>query len=146
MSLGNKHHIAIFEDGEGKLSEEVVSFFEASERIANHQPIINSHNDAGHPLKFTLKQNDYFVFPADDFDPSEVDLLNHENYALISPNLFRVQKLTDGDYFFRHHLETTVESDRRTLNKLWKRISSRGLMGVKKVQVSRLGEIVKVGE
>ena len=146
VSLGNNHHIAIFEDGEGKLSEEVVSFFEASERIANHQPIINSHNDAGHPLKFTLKQNDYFVFPADDFDPSEVDLLNHENYALISPNLFRVQKLTDGDYFFRHHLETTVESDRRTLNKLWKRISSRGLMGVKKVQVSRLGEIVKVGE
>ena len=40
-----------------------------------------------------MKQNEMFVFPSKDFDPTEVDLLNPENYELISRNLFRVQKL-----------------------------------------------------
>lgn len=146
VSLGNNHHVAIFEDEEENLSEEVVSFFEASQRIADGQPIINSHNEDGHPLKFTLKQNEYFVFPSDDFDPGEINLKDPKNLRYISPNLYRVQKFTHGDYFFRHHLETTVENDRNTLNTLWKRIGIRGLKGAIKIQINRLGEVVKVGE
>lgn len=146
VSLGNNHHVAIFEDSEGNLSEEVVSFFEAAHRIAEDQPIINSHNEAGHPLKFTLKQNEYFVFPSDNFDPNEVDLQDPKNLKVISPNLFRVQKFTNGDYFFRHHLETNVENNKKTLNTSWKRLGLRGLKEALKITINRLGEVIKVGE
>jgi CRISPR-associated endonuclease Csn1 len=147
VSLGNNHHVAIFEDEDGNLSEEVVSFFEASQRIADDQPVINSHNEEGHPLKFTLKQNEYFVFPSDDFNPSEVDLKDPKNLSLISPNLFRVQKIAKKNYMFRHHLETTVETPKELNGVNYKLIASEArLMDIKKVQINRLGEIVKVGE
>jgi CRISPR-associated endonuclease Csn1 len=35
--------------------------------------------------------------------------MNPDNYALISKNLYRVQKFSVKDYYFRHHLETTVD-------------------------------------
>lgn len=58
-----------------------------------------------------MKQNEYFVFPNEKtgFNPKEIDLMNPDNYALISPNLFRVQAITSKDYMFRNHLETMVE-------------------------------------
>jgi hypothetical protein len=56
-----------------------------------------------------MKQNEYFVFPSADFNPFEIDLLDSKNNRLISPNLFRVQKIATKNYFFRHHLETNVE-------------------------------------
>jgi CRISPR-associated endonuclease Csn1 len=34
-------------------------------------------------------------------------------YHKISENLYRVQKITAGDYFFRHHLETRLEKDNK---------------------------------
>ena len=61
--------------------------------------------------KITMKQNEYFVFPNEKagFNPKEEDLLNPENYAMISPNLFRVQKFSYKNYVFRHHLETSIK-------------------------------------
>lgn len=147
VSLGNNHHVAIFEDEEGNLSEEVVSFSEASQRIVDGQPIINSHNEEGHPLKFTLKQNEYFVFPSDDFDPGEIDLKDPKNLSLISPNLFRVQKIATKNYMFRHHIETSVETPKNLNKTTYINIRSvPPLASVIKVQINRLGEIVKVGE
>ena len=47
-----------------------------------------------------MKQNEYFVFPNEKtgFNPMEIDLLDPNNYAVISPNLFRVQKIGSNDY------------------------------------------------
>jgi CRISPR-associated endonuclease Csn1 len=47
-----------------------------------------------------MKQNEYFVFPNEQtgFNPQEIDLMNPENYHLISPNLFRVQKIASKNY------------------------------------------------
>ena len=56
-----------------------------------------------------MKQNEYFVFPDKDFKPNEIDLMKSENYSDVSPHLFRVQKLSSKDYWFRHHLDTTVD-------------------------------------
>lgn len=39
------------------------------------------------------------------------EALRNEDYAMLSKYLYRVQKMTKGDYFFRHHLETTVNDD-----------------------------------
>ncbi|MEZ4916216.1 MAG: hypothetical protein R2836_04450 [Chitinophagales bacterium] len=35
-----------------------------------------------------------FVFPTEDFNPAEIDLLNPNNAHLISPHLYRVQTLS----------------------------------------------------
>ena len=98
---------------------------------------------------FSMKQNEYFVFPNEKtgFDPKEIDLLNPENYALISPNLFRVQKIASKDYVFRHHLETVV-ADRKELQEItWKRISSLSILNrIIKVRVNHIGQIVMIGE
>ena len=97
-----------------------------------------------------MKQNEYFVFPNEKtgFNPKEVDLLNPENYAMISPNLFRVQKFTYKNYVFRHHLETTIKDTSSSLKGIiWTDFrSSKGLDKIVKVRVDHIGQIVSLGE
>ena len=96
-----------------------------------------------------MKQNEYFVFPNAEtgFNPKEIDLLNPDNYALISPNLFRVQKLATKNYFFRHHLETTVETPKELSGITYKpQLGLKAIYGIVKVRVNHIGQIVSVGE
>ncbi len=151
VSTSNNHHIAIFEDADGNLQEHVVSLFEATARKNQNLPVVDRHykQDLGWKFLFTMKQNEYFVFPdqATDFDPKDVDLTNPINYSMISPHLFRVQKLSTCYYVFRHHLETNVEDNKTLQNITWIRISStNNLKGIIKVRVNHIGQIVKVGE
>ena len=167
VNTGNNHHVAIYrrpvldkqglpkldEHGEVvyELEEKIVSFYEAVARANEGVSIIDKtyNQDEGWQFLFTMKQNEYFVFPNENtgFDPEEIDLLNPDNYALISPNLFRVQKFSTKDYFFRHHLETTVESEKSMQEITWKRITSLiKLQGIVKVRVNHIGQIVSVGE
>lgn len=94
---GNNHHVAIYLDSDGKLQEQVVSFIEATHRALHRQPIVDREyrKSDGWQFLFTLKQNEYFVFPNAEtgFNPNEVDLMDEKNYSIISPNLFRVQKM-----------------------------------------------------
>jgi CRISPR-associated endonuclease Csn1 len=134
-----------------ELVEQVVSFIEAVARVNQGQPPIarDFKSNEGWTLLFTMKPNEYFVFQNEEtgFNPNDVDLMDPRNYALISPNLFRVQKLSSKDYSFRHHLETTVDDNKSLLGKTWKRIRSvAGLEGIVKVRVNHLGQIVAVGE
>lgn len=145
VSTGNNHHVAIYRDEKGNLQEEVVSFYEAVHRINAGLPVINKEKE-GLAFLFTMKQNEYFVFPSGDFNPNEIDLLNFENASLISPHLYRVQKIATKDYFFRHHLETTVENVQKTKSITWKREGINGIEGIIKVRINHLGQIVKVGE
>lgn len=151
VNPGNNHHIAIFRDAEGNLQEQVVSFYEAVARVSLGIPIIDREykKDEGWEFLFTMKQNEYFVFPDKEtgFDPQEYDLMNPDNYALISPHLFRVQKLSTKNYCFRHHLETNVE-DRKELQEIaWKCIRTpNNLGGSIKVRINHIGQIVAVGE
>lgn len=145
----SNHHIAIYRDSQGVLQEYVVSFMEAVARVNVGLQIINKdyNKDLGWEFLFTLKQNEMFVFPNPDtgFDPHEIDLLDPRNKAAISPNLYRVQKLSSRDYVFRHHLETSVESDIKDLT--FKRIqTTNGLKDCIKVRINHLGDIVQVGE
>ena len=90
------------------------------------------------------------MFPDPDcgFFPEEIDLMDENNYALISPNLYRVQKLSSKYYVFRHHLETDSSSDNLSLKDItWKRITSiNQLKGVVKVRINHIGQIVSVGD
>lgn len=167
VKTGNNHHVAIYSrpsvdkqgrvvlDGTGnpmyELEEVVVSFFEAVARVNSNLPVINKDYRCGEGWKFlyTMKQNEYFVFPNEKtgFNPNDIDLFNPDNYALISPNLFRVQKFSSKYYVFRHHLETTVEEKDELRDIAWKRIQSMDkLHGIIKVRVNNIGQIVAVGE
>ncbi len=154
VQTSNNHHIAFYIDDKGNLQDNPVSFFEAAERKSQGVPIIDKRYncDKGWHFVFTMKQNEYFVFPneATGFIPSEVDLLDEANYDIISPNLYRVQKLSKAsgrDYWFRHHLETMLNDDLRLKNSTFKRINSlKGLEGIVKVRINSIGKIVAVGE
>ena len=146
VQLGNNHHIAIYEDEKGTLQEKPVSFFMAVERFRQGIPIVDKEPEEGWKFLYTLKQNEYFVFPSEGFDPADYDLLDDKNNSLISPHLFRVQKITSKDYFFRHHLETTVENTKETKGITWKREGLTGLKDIVKVRINHLGKIVQIGE
>ena len=153
VTPGANHHIAIYEDSKGNYQENVVSYYDAVSRVVEQGvgPIdYNYRRDEGWRFAFTMKKNEYFVFPNQEtgFDPNEIDLMNQDNYTIISPNLFRVQKLSSKNYFFRHHLETTVTNNDESLRNItWKNIrSTNGLKGIVKVRINHLGQIVHVGE
>ena len=151
VNTGNNHHVAVYRDADGNLQENVVSFYEATCRACQGDPIIDMNYKANEGWKFlfTMKQNEYFVFPNNEtgFNPHDIDLLNPDNYALISPNLFRVQKIASKYYVFRHHLETIVDEKKELRDITWMRIQSLpGLSGAVKVRINHIGQIVAVGE
>jgi CRISPR-associated endonuclease Csn1 len=179
VSTGNNHHVAIYRkpkldknnqpvlDENGniiyELDEKIVSFYEATSRAMLGYPIIDKEyrKDEGWQFLFTMKQNEFFVFPRYDadgnmtFNPLEYDeawFKNPENYAEISPNLFRVQKIATKNYFFRHHLETTVAEQKELKGITYKPqlglngIGKDGNAIILKVRVNHIGQIVSVGE
>ncbi len=152
VNLSSNHHVAIFMDADGNLQEHIVSFYEAVARMVElGLPAIDKeyNKDKGWQFLFTMKQNEYFVFPnpAEGFDPNEVDLKDERNYSLISPNLYRVQKLSSKYYVFRHHLETTVDDKKELQNITWRRITAlNNLKGIVKVRINHIGQIVQIGE
>ena len=173
VNTGNNHHVAIYRkpklDKNGlpimdendeiqyELDERIVSFYEATSRAMQGFPIVDKDykKEEGWRFLFTMKQNEYFVFPRFDeqgnmiFNPLDYDeawYKNPENYALISPSLFRVQKMTNKDYFFRHHLETMVQDVSELKGITWKRCGLSGIDNIIKVRVNHIGQIVSVGE
>lgn len=159
VSTGNNHHVAIYRDEKGNLQERVVSLFDAVKLVNAREPVIdkNYNQGIGWQFLFTMKQNEYFVFPNADlgFDPKEIDLLDVSNKKLISPNLFRVQTIsvvnygnsTIRDFKFRHHLETTVDDNKILQGVTYQQLKSLlPLENIIKVRINHLGDIVKVGE
>lgn len=157
INTGNNHHVAIYRDNEGNLQEVVVSFYEATMRANQELPTVDKtyKQSEGWEFLFTMKQNEYFVFPnpKTGFDPHDIDLKNHDKYAEISPNLFRVQKIATKNYVFNHHLETSavtgeILKDKKQLSEITY-YSIRSLPPIKdiiKVRVNHIGQIVDVGE
>ena len=151
VNFRNNHHVAIYVDDTGEYQEHVVSLFEAVRRVSEGKPVIDRQymQEKGWKFLFSLKRNEMFVFPdpASGFEPSGIDLLEPKNRAAISPHLFRVQKLSSKDYWFRHHLDTSTDVSNDTKDVKWKRVTAlRNLQGVVKVRLNNLGQIVAVGE
>ncbi len=180
VNTGNNHHVAIYRkpklnkdgqqlysnDGEPlyELDERIVSFYEATSRAILGYPIVdkNYKNDEGWQFLFTMKQNEYFVFPRYDdngnmvFNPLDYDeewYRDSKNYDIISPNLFRVQSISKvlygnsavRDYIFRHHLETTISSKLRGVTyQQYKSLSF--IPNIVKVRINHIGQIVSIGE
>lgn len=157
VSTGNNHHLAIYLDENGNIDDKMVTFYEAVIRVNQRLPIVDKdyNSEKGYQFLMTLKQNEMFVFPGDDFDPNEIDLLDERNLEQVSRHLFRVQKISKvgygnsfvRDFVFRHHLETTVEERKELRNMTYIQLKSlEGLRNIVKVRLNHLGKIVQIGE
>lgn len=161
---GNNHHIAIYRDKEGKLKEHTVTFWHAVERkkygipviIENPLEVWDSIRDKQLPETFleklpdinwtfemSLQQNEMFVLGMED-DAFEKAMRDKE-YDLISNYLYRVQSISESDYWFRLHLET--QNDKTASAKLAKKYyrtkSIKGFYSLNphKVYISVIGKI-----
>lgn len=99
----NNHHVLIYKDEKGNLKEEVVTFWTVVERKRTGQssyllPI------EGKEIVTTLHINDMFLLGLNE---DEINWVNPD-YEVLKEHLYRVQKLTSGDYFFRKHKSSTI--------------------------------------
>jgi CRISPR-associated endonuclease Csn1 len=167
----NNHHVAIYADDRGEYKECIYSFWQVVERSKYKLPIIIKDPKAlwdeiihrekegeSFPDKLiqslpspkwvfveSLQLNDMFVMDMDDniFDK----YMATKNYAELGKKLYRVQKLSTFDYFFRLHTVTTSETTpEAALSKKFIRIKSFKAYtehNPHKVQISLLGKIIQ---
>lgn len=154
-NTNNNHHVAFYRTPAGEIEERIVSFYEAAKRGITGLPIIDKdyRKSEGYKFLFTLKKNEYVVFPSMEgqpvFNPHEINLTDAANAEKVSPFLFRVQKISSRHYVFRHHADTSTDTDKKFQNITWKRIrslSNKELLGLIKVRLNHIGRIVAVGE
>lgn len=100
----NNHHVLIYKDANNNFKEEVVTFWTAVERKRQKQDVYKLPLD-GKEIITTLQINDMFILGLND------DEINWEtpNYRLLKEYLYRVQKFTSGDYYFRKHQESKID-------------------------------------
>lgn len=165
---GNNHHIAIYRDKDGNLQEHVVTFWTAVERKKYGLPVVikspdqawDSLIDRELPEAFlntlpnvnwtfveSMQVNEMFILGLSDDEYN--DAIRNNDKATLCNHLYRVQKLTNGDYFFRLHIETSVDDKYNneknaslsiTMGKM-KRVGIKSLLNLnyKKININTLG-------
>ena len=170
---GNNHHVAIYVDEKGDWQEHIATFWHAVERkkygvqtiITNPAEVWENISpnmpesfqeqlpaSANWQFAFSMQQNEMFILGMDEADFQEA-IKNGDN-ATLSKYLYRVQKLTKGDYYFRHHLETSVDDkyngvSNPSISKQMKKLYRIGLtqlvnLNPHKVHVSVIGKITEI--
>ncbi len=141
------HHAIIYTDGNGNFKEKIVPFWYAVEQCLLNlkttgtiYPIIDKTPDEnGWKFYTSLQINDLFVL---DLDPREIDFFSSKNRSLVACHLYRVQKISKGDYFFRHQYETSLERNEPFALRRYR--SPKELQKATKVRLNHLGEIIEV--
>ena len=161
---GNNHHIAIYRDKDGNAHEHSVTFWHAVERKKYGIPIVINNPrevwdkivdkqlpdsfleklpDVNWTLEVSLQQNEMFILGME--DESFDDAMRNNDYATINKYLYRVQSVSESDYWFRLHVET--QNDKTPSAKLAKKYyrvkSLKGFYELHphKVYISILGKI-----
>jgi CRISPR-associated endonuclease Csn1 len=102
----NNHHAIVYEDGNEKLHEEVVTFWEVVERKKQGLPKYHLPPN-GSNIVATLKENDMFVLGLLTGELNKH--IKNRNWNIISDHLYRVQKVSSGDYSFRKHIASNLK-------------------------------------
>ncbi|GGD27186.1 type II CRISPR RNA-guided endonuclease Cas9 [Flavobacterium orientale] len=139
----NNHHIVIFKDENEELKDDITNFWKVVERVKQKDEIYKLPDlEIGKPapkeLVLTFQENDMFLLGLsnEEYNDNKQDLVFLSNY------LYRVQKISDGDYSFRYHLASTVTNKKEEV-----RITSMKKyqeMNPIKVNISVLGRIEKL--
>lgn len=164
---GNNHHVAIYKDENGKWQEHIATFWHAVERKKYGVPTIITNpgkvwenisadmpesfleqlpKSARWEFVFSMQQNEMFILGME--EELYQDAIRNDDYALLSKYLYRVQKLSKGKFFFRHHLETVVD-DESAIAKQMGKMKQLSLKSLKennphKVHISITGKITEV--
>ena len=171
---GNNHHVAIYVDEKGAWHEHIVTFWHAVERkkygipyvITNLVDVWDKVTDempesfkqqlpesATWQFKFSMQQNEMFILGLE--EELYQDAIKNNDYALLSKHLYRIQTISNGDYRFRHHLETTVDDKFNGVKNESLSISMKKMIRIRslkalhsnnphKVHVSIIGKITEI--
>jgi CRISPR-associated endonuclease Csn1 len=165
---GNNHHVAIYQKPDGSLVENICSFWHAVERKKFNIPtIIHSSNEIWDnilkhkelPSAFleqlpppnlnlflTLQINEMVLLGLSR-DEAEIAITSNQK-EILSKHLYRVQKLSSSDYYFRHHIETNSEEgkDHITLKKYFRINSLKSFQNLNpiKIRINIIGEYGKI--
>ena len=140
----NNHHVLIYKDEEGQLKEQIVTLWEAVERKNQGDPIYKLPPD-GIELITTIERNDMFLLGLKNENLAEI-ISDPEK---ISNYLYKVQKISAGDYFFefcfRKHVDSRADKHAKKDYVYIKNFGD-GRTGWKtfnpiKVKINQLGEI-----
>jgi len=101
----NNHHVMIYQSQNGELKECIVSFWDVVIRKKKKLPGYQLPDD-GKEIVAVLEQNDMYVIGV-----ASEEIVQHKyDSAFLSKHLYRVQKLSSMDYWFRHHLASTIQN------------------------------------
>ena len=168
VAPGSNHHVALYRDSEGKAHESIVTFWHAIERLRYGLPIIIKdpaeamkqaqsipdlpeaiHQKLPNPdwkLIETLSSNEMFLIGMTDEEIQQA--ISLQDYSTLSKHLYRVQKLTSNDYYFRYHLETMLapQNNPGTTPKYYRVTSFKRYtkLNPRKVHINILGQITLI--
>jgi len=162
---GNNHHIAIYTDKQGNKVEHSVTFWHAVERKKYGIPVVitdplktwDDIQEKELPQSFlknlpfvdwtfniSFQQNEMFLLGMN--EDTYRDAIISKDYNALSKYLYRVQKITTGDYFFRHHLETNLDdsASSKEMNRFYRVNSMKSLTSLNphKIKIDLLGKMV----
>lgn len=128
VAPGSNHHVAFYRDSEGVLQEAVVSFYQAIERAKYQLPMIikdpravveealernvpdsvlSALPHSSWTFVESLQKNEMFLIGLSDDEIARA--IKEADRATLNDHLYRVQKYTSKDYYFRYHLETQLD-------------------------------------
>lgn len=137
----NNHHVLIYKDEKENLKEEVVTFWTVVERKRTGQSAYQLPID-GKEMVTTLHINDMFLLGLNE------DEINWENpdYEVLKDHLYRVQKFTSGDYYFRKALTSSIQNaeEKQQINSFGMGKNGWSTHNPIKVKISVSGKIQKL--
>lgn len=99
----NNHHVLIYRGSDDSFKEKTVTFWTAVERKKHGMPVVQLPED-GIEVIATLQINDKFLIGLSKEMLTEVG----DDLECLQKHLYRVQKLSEGDYTFRLHTASTL--------------------------------------
>lgn len=129
----NNHHVAFYKDEDGKISESVVSFWDcvkrrrvglpaiikdpaeawdtliALEHLEGMEDLVNTMPPANSKLVMTLQRNEMVVLGMSDEEWR--DAVASNDVRTINRHLYRVWKLSSGEYCFKFHTNTITAKE-----------------------------------
>lgn len=136
----NNHHVVIYKDENDELKDTIINFWTVVERSKQKDtiyqlPFSDNREVGSNKLILTFQENDMFILGLKE----EEFIDNFDNKSFLSNFLYRVQKISDGDYSFRRHIASTVNNKEEEVRivsmKKYKELNPI------KVIVTQLGEI-----
>lgn len=166
VSPRNNHHLAIYRTPKGKLVESIVTFWDAVDRARYGIPLVITHprevmeqvlqrGDVPESVLSLLPPSDWVFVDSLQQDEMVIIGLSDEelqralevqDYRKLSEHLYRVQKMSSRDYWFRYHLETSVADNKNSSGRIPQFYRIAGLKAyeeknIRKVRVDLLGRI-----